>query len=389
MRKSMIFLVGMLIVLMTACQSGANPEEVVLSQMDPINSGDIDTAIALYAPDAFVTIQPALGPGAQTEYRGQADLRAWLEGLNETHFEIDLEVIEVDGNTVTTKTETWNDPTRALGVAPLVATEVYHVEDGVIQDWSWTLSDESLVELQAASTVMAQIEPWNAGDIAKAMELYAEDAVVKFSPVLTPGSPDQYSGTDELQAWFEELKTMNFELKLEIINVDGNVVTTRTETWVDPTRQLGIAPLVATEVYTVENGQIQGWTWTLSDESLAEFEAAIAALPTPINLTFEGDSCSYAGPMEISAGRVTLSWDIQGIARDGYGVALVSLDEGKTFEDLDAWASTASPPWSSVHTFRDRSPSDTSVREGEIYGVCFTASPQAKVGVVGPIVVTK
>ena len=56
----------------------------------------------------------------------------------------------MEGDTVTTETKTWTDDTRALGVAPIVATEVYIVQDGKIKSVTWTISDESLAVLMAA-----------------------------------------------------------------------------------------------------------------------------------------------------------------------------------------------------------------------------------------------
>jgi hypothetical protein len=77
----------------------------------------------------------------------------------------------------------------------------------------------------------------------------------------------------------EGLVAVNWKGELEILQVEGDTVTTKSRTWADPTRALGVAPLEATLVYTVQDGKIKGWTWTLSDESLAKLQAAMAALP--------------------------------------------------------------------------------------------------------------
>jgi len=58
------------------------------------------------------------------------------------------------------------------------------------------------------------------------------------------------------------------------LKVEGDTVTTKSQTWADPTRDLGVAPLEATLVYTVQDDKIKGWTWTLSDKSLAKLQAA-------------------------------------------------------------------------------------------------------------------
>ncbi|MBL7183251.1 MAG: nuclear transport factor 2 family protein [Anaerolineae bacterium] len=134
-------------------------------------------------------------------------------------------------------------------------------------------------ETDPASVVTALYEACNAGDVDAALALFTDDAVVKLVPALPPGSPDTYTGKEELRAWLEGLVAMNWEGEFEILQVEGDTVTTRLTSWADPTREIGIAPLVATEVYTVQDGKIKGFTWTLSDESLAKVQAALAALP--------------------------------------------------------------------------------------------------------------
>ena len=42
---------------------------------------------------------------------------------------------------------------------------------------------------------------------------------------------------------------------------------------------MGIAPNIGTEVQVVQDGKIKSIEWTLSDESLAKMEAAMASLP--------------------------------------------------------------------------------------------------------------
>jgi hypothetical protein len=64
-----------------------------------------------------------------------------------------------------------------------------------------------------------------------------------------------------------------------VLKVEGDTVTTRTTTWHDFTRQIGVAPLEAIEVYVIENGQIASAMWTLSPESLAKLQAALATSP--------------------------------------------------------------------------------------------------------------
>ncbi len=235
------------------------------------------------------------------------------------------------------------------------------------------------------------VDALNASDVDATMACFADDAVVKLVPALPPGSPDTYSGAQEIRSWFEELVAGNFQIEVDVVDVEGDTVTTKTSTWMDATREMGVAPLIATETYTIRDGTIMGFTWAISEASLAKIQAAMAPAMT---VTFSGDACTYDGSAAIPAGPVTVNWAIKGQPRDGYAVALVTLDEGKTFEDLDAWPSVGKPPWAELVALEERfpeegSPDDLSfvaeVTEGPIFLVCFTRDPRAKVGVLGPI----
>jgi hypothetical protein len=149
-------------------------------------------------------------------------------------------------------------------------------------------------ETDPASVVMAEVEAMNAGDIDAVLALYTDDAVIKLVPPIPPDSPDTYTGEAEIRAWFEELVAVNFTMEVEILQVEGDTVTTNCQTWMDPTRQLGVAPLEATLVYTVQDGKITGWTWTASGESLAKLGAALAGLPETGGAAFPGYALTVA-----------------------------------------------------------------------------------------------
>jgi hypothetical protein len=85
-----------------------------------------------------------------------------------------------------------------------------------------------------------------------------------------------------------------------------------------------------------------------------------------------------------------VNWNIENQNHDKYGLAILTLDEAKTFEDLDAWPSVDKPSWAKLITFAEArldslSPVVADVTEGPIFLVCFTAYPEAKVGVLGPV----
>ncbi len=59
-----------------------------------------------------------------------------------------------------------------------------------------------------------------------------------------------------------------------------------------------------------------------------------------ITVPFDGDQCAYNGPARAPAGQITVILDVEDQTDyDEYGLAVVTLDEGKTFDDLDAWPS--------------------------------------------------
>jgi len=125
-----------------------------------------------------------------------------------------------------------------------------------------------------ASVVAALEEAMNAGDVDAAMVLFTDDAVVNLAFV-----DETYTGAEEIRAWFEELVAANFEIQIEVLQVDGDTVTTKTTTWIDFTREMGIAPLVATEVYALQDGKITGFTWTPTDETVGKIQTVLATLP--------------------------------------------------------------------------------------------------------------
>lgn len=133
---------------------------------------------------------------------------------------------------------------------------------------------EPTVEPRSEEVIRAANAAWNAGDVETLKTLFAEDAVV-----CLPDFGDECSrGADEIAAWIQELVNVNFVIEPESVEVTGDMVTVVAEVWADPTRELGIAPLVTQDIYTVEGGQITAQTSTLSEESAEKLKEAMAAL---------------------------------------------------------------------------------------------------------------
>jgi hypothetical protein len=118
-------------------------------------------------------------------------------------------------------------------------------------------------------------EAWLAGE-GSDPSVFAEDVTMTS---IVGDMVTTYSGRDEVLANMDELIANGFAYELEVLSVEGNTVTVETRMWDNDARALGVAPYTGTEVCVVKDGRIQSTTWTMSDESLAAFGAALAALP--------------------------------------------------------------------------------------------------------------
>jgi hypothetical protein len=121
-----------------------------------------------------------------------------------------------------------------------------------------------------------EFEAFLAGEQVCDPTIWADDAV---QTSIMGDMVTSYQGKDQICAHFEELLANGFTMEITVQSVEGGTVTSESKVWDNDTRALGVAPLVGTEVCVVENGQIQSLTWTISEESLAELGAALAALP--------------------------------------------------------------------------------------------------------------
>jgi LPXTG-motif cell wall-anchored protein len=160
-------------------------------------------------------------------------------------------------------------------------------------------------ETDPAKVVTDHVAAFKTGDLDAALAYYADDAVYHLDFM-----DETYTGKDEIRAWWDDLATQNFDLEVEVLEVEGNAVTTHTKTWVDFTRELGIAPLEATEVYIVEDGKIKSGTWTPTEETIAKLQAAM----TPETLPESGSTAFPTSTLVLTLGGLAIL--------GGVGVAL-------------------------------------------------------------------
>jgi hypothetical protein len=139
----------MLALPLAVCAQETDPVAVVTAMYDALNAGDIDAFLALYAEDAIIEIVPF---GAHT---GHEEIRMWAEGLMELNADMELEVLQVDGNVVTAKSWYSDDDWRAMGIV-LEAVEELTVEDGKITVDTWVTTDETLAAVEAAMAALPE-----------------------------------------------------------------------------------------------------------------------------------------------------------------------------------------------------------------------------------------
>jgi hypothetical protein len=108
---------------------------------------------SIWADDA---VQTSIMGDMVTTYASIDEICAHFEELLASGFTMEVTVQSVEGGTVTSESKVWDNDTRALGVAPLVGTEVCVVENGQIKSLTWTMSEASLTALGAALAALPQ-----------------------------------------------------------------------------------------------------------------------------------------------------------------------------------------------------------------------------------------
>ena len=265
-----------------------------------------------------------------------------------------------------------------------------------------------------ATTVTEMVERVNAGDYAGAAELFADDALLYFVG-MPPTGMEVYRGKEQFRIFMEECCTgQDFVWEVTPQRLDNAMVYAEAKTWMDFTRELGVAPNTFHEVFAVKDGKITLYHSTMTEEALAKFkpvlfeaipELAAFVLPPadlrelPVNkitVTIANSTCAYDGPLTLQAGPVTVAVDVQDERFEKYAVTAFTLDEGKDLLDLMASTYNSGPPsWSDMVFFKELAPGESqivegmSVHEGLLYLVCWASPPEMPIGNAGPFVVTE
>ena len=126
----------------------------------------------------------------------------------------------------------------------------------------------------------------NAHDVDAALAFFADDAVVEF-PNQPP--PNVFRGTQEIRAWLQGDADQNIAVQTENVQVAGEHITWTVRVDIADLRPLGIT-LVGSAEATVREGKFTTFSFTLSDETLAQLQA-IPAQPQALPQT--GDAAPW------------------------------------------------------------------------------------------------
>jgi len=129
---------------------------------------------------------------------------------------------------------------------------------------------------------------------------------------------------------------------------------------------------------------------TLNGGQAVTIDRTVVTPEPNATVTFAEDKCTYKAAQQLPLGQVGIDWIVEDKNHDKFGLAVLTLDQGKSIKDLAAWTSTDQPPWSQLVAFHEAAPGSRSivtaeVEEGPIYFVCFTAYPEMILGALGPI----
>jgi hypothetical protein len=251
----------------------------------------------------------------------------------------------------------------------------------------------------------------NAEDYAGAAELVADDMMAYFIG-MPPTGMEIYWGKAQFQTFLEECCTgQHFEWEVVPTQVVHSMVYAKSKTWMDFTRELGVAPNDWHEIFAVEDGKITLYVSMITEEALARFKPAIfEAIPelatavqspaasdeTPISeltITLANGTCAYDGPMTLQAGPLPVHVVVEDQDWEKYFVSFFTLDQGKDQIDLMASTHSPGPPslWSRHLFLKELEPGDSktyngfAVQEGLLYMVCWAGSPNIAIGNAGTV----
>lgn len=265
------------------------------------------------------------------------------------------------------------------------------------------LTQASPTGTQASNLVMEMVTHLNNGDAKGSLDYFTDDARIYFVG-MPPTGTEMYLGKEALRPVWEDSVAGHFKWEVEITSSENNIVTAKTKTWHDFTRQLGVAPNEFTDVFVIKDGRITAYTSTLSEDSLTKFKPALAKMMPPtetetpsleravseITFTISGGTCAYQGPMLLKTGNIKVNWVVKDQDRKRYGLTIFTLDADKDIIDLMAATTRAIPPsWAHLFFEKELEPGASQsysfmAEKGPLYVVCWSKPPDVPIGEVGP-----
>lgn len=130
--------------------------------------------------------------------------------------------------------------------------------------------------IDPGATVKAIVDALNAGNVDAVLAFYADDAVRTQQPPPS-GQSGVWTGKDQISAVTKSLIDDHFSVEMSNLKVTGNQANYTCTFSTDTYRKLGIAPLVVTEETVFDGSKVKSQKVTITPESLAKIQAAMAA----------------------------------------------------------------------------------------------------------------
>lgn len=120
--------------------------------------------------------------------------------------------------------------------------------------------------------IMGIVNALNAGNVEGALALVAEQATIVLMP--PPPTGATYTGKEAIGAWWETLVSNNSEITVSNFQSSGPMATWSATVSGDDFQALGIESLAFDGVGIVHGGQLQSYTWIITEESQARLQTA-------------------------------------------------------------------------------------------------------------------
>lgn len=139
--------------------------------------------------------------------------------------------------------------------------------------WKPVADETAAVE----AIVQGFIEALNAGDVEGALAFLADEAVVQLIPPPEPAGKGVFTGEEEIRSWYEFLAEGHGSNELSNVQVNGDQVTALIRFSDEGLKEMGVDFLDNEWEAIIKEGKIQGYTATVTEESMEKLMAAVAA----------------------------------------------------------------------------------------------------------------